>query len=347
VEGAEAENEVNAIDTNDLAIREELLESIEGDAVGRVVEDGYQYYRIGDIEIGVGGREGLPVIDHRIGHGEGDDAEGAAVEIAGAAEEAEVFLEGFVVGAGGVVFDGEGDGIGACEAGEVVDMAVGVIAGDAAVEPEGARNAEPAFEEGFILFAAEAGIAFLDRAEEALFGGEEEALAVDVDGAAFKDDAATVPEGVFGLEAGGAGGEFAGAVVAGPVVVLGPAVEVEFDGGAGGVGAVDEEGAEVAGPTAVGGGVDEGDTVVPGAGLTEEGAGLGAKVAGDENADEFVAGEDADDFAVEVGDGFEFTWPVGGFVGPGEPGGSVGFPFGGEAEGGGHGRVLQRSVMEE
>jgi len=44
VEGSEAENEVNAIDTNNLAVRKELLEGIEGDAVGRVVEDGYQYY---------------------------------------------------------------------------------------------------------------------------------------------------------------------------------------------------------------------------------------------------------------------------------------------------------------
>jgi hypothetical protein len=50
------------------------------------------------------------------------------------------------------------------------------------------------------VFAGEAGIALLDAAEEALLGGEEETLAVDVDGAAFEDDAAAVPEGEFGLE---------------------------------------------------------------------------------------------------------------------------------------------------
>ena len=39
------------------------------------------------------------------------------------------------------------------------------------------------------VFVAEAGVALLDLGEEALFGGEEEACAVGVDGAAFEDEA--------------------------------------------------------------------------------------------------------------------------------------------------------------
>jgi hypothetical protein len=247
------------------------------------------------------------------------------------------------LGSGGVVFDGEDDGIGVGEAGEVVDVAVGVVARDAAVEPDGALDAEPAFEEGFVLFAGEAGVALLDGAEEALFGGEEETLAVDVDGAAFEDDAAAVPKGEFGPDAGGAGGEFAGAVVACQFGYFAQPLKCHLTA-AHGVGALDEQGAEVAGPTAVGGGVDEGDAVVPGAGSWQGAcAGLGAQVAGNEDPHVFVAREDADDLAVEVRDGFELAGPVGGLMGPGEPGGGVRFPLGGHAEGGGaHGRSSVR-----
>ncbi len=47
-----------------------------------------------------------------------------------------------------------------------------------------------------------------------------------------------------------------------------------------------------------------------------------------ENADEFADGDFADDFGVDPLDGFEFAGPVGGIVGPAEPGGFVGRPFG-------------------
>ena len=42
-----------------------------------------------------------------------------------------------------------------------------------------------------VVFTGEAGIAFLRFAEEAFFGGEKRAAAVDVDAAAFEDYAAT------------------------------------------------------------------------------------------------------------------------------------------------------------
>jgi hypothetical protein len=39
----------------------------------------------------------------------------------------------------------------------------------------------------------------------------------------------------------------------------------------------------------------------------------------------------ANDFGVDPGDGLEFAGPVLGVVGPGDPGGGVGSPFGGHA----------------
>ena len=51
----------------------------------------------------------------------------------------------------------------------------------------------------------------------------------------------------------------------------------------------------------------------------------------DEDVDVFDLGEVADDFGVDPGDGLEFSGPVLGVVGPGDPGGGVRGPLGGHA----------------
>ena len=60
------------------------------------------------------------------------------------------------------------------------------------------------------------------------------------------------------------------------------------------------------------------------------GAAFGGEVV-DEDVDVFDAGEVADDFGVDPGDGLEFAGPVLGVVGPGDPGGGVWGPLGGHA----------------
>ena len=115
-------------------------------------------------------------------------------EVAEGAEAVEVFGQGEVVFVVGVGLDAGEDLVFGDEAGDVVDVAVGVVAGAAFVEPEGLFDAEVVVEgllevlAGF-GFVAEAGVALLDFGEEALFGGEEEAGAVGVDAAAFEDEA--------------------------------------------------------------------------------------------------------------------------------------------------------------
>ncbi len=101
------------------------------------------------------------------------------------------------------------------------------------------KSREGLFELGF----RDAGVALLDFGEEALFGGEEGAGAVGVDGAAFEDEAVggAVGEGDGGVEGGHGvvGGDLAGdAVVVEVVGVLGPGVEAPVGEGerfAGGV----------------------------------------------------------------------------------------------------------------
>src|SRR5260370_4956667 len=92
----------------------------------------------------------------------------------------------------GVAVDAGEDYVFADEAGDVVDVGVSVVAGAALVEPEDLFDAEVVVEGLFQVlagfgFGAEAGVAFLNFGEEALFGGEEKAGAVGVDAAAFED----------------------------------------------------------------------------------------------------------------------------------------------------------------
>ena len=82
--------------------------------------------------------------------------------VAGGPEAVEVFGEREVVLVGGVGFDCGEDGVFSDEASDIVDVAVGVVAGAAAVEPEGLHDAEKVTEGLLQLLAADAGIALLD-----------------------------------------------------------------------------------------------------------------------------------------------------------------------------------------
>ena len=65
----------------------------------------------------------------------------------------------------------------------------------------------------------------------------------------------------------------------------------------------------------------------------------------DEEMDAFDAREVADDFGESPGDRGKFAGPVGEFVGPAEPGGVVGFPFGGHMKAEGVGRFCLRDLF--
>ena len=121
-------------------------------------------------------------------------------------------------------------------------------------------------------------------------------------------------------------------VVALPVVVLGPGVELPVGDGEIAAGIFDEDGAGVAEPDTVGGPVVEVEAGEVGSGAAEEAGGtvLGVGVV-DEDVDVFDSGEVADDLGVDPGDGLELAGPVLGVVGPGDPGGGVRGPLGGHA----------------
>jgi len=310
VEGAESPDEVDGVDADDVASGKAGGDGVEGDAVLRVVEGGDEDERVGDVEVGVAGGESLAFEDDGRGHGQGEDAEGLAVEIAEGVEAVQVLGEREVVLVGGVGFDAGEDGVGFVfrgrdEAGDVVDVAVGVVAGAAAMQPEGLMDAEVVVEGALQLLAADSGVALLDLREEALLSGEQNARAVGVDGAAFEDYAMGLRVGIggknFGLDLGEVielGDVVGNLVVEMPVRVLGPGVELPVGDGEVGVGIFDgansllnKDRAGVAEPDAVCGPAVEVDAGEVGSATTEYagGAALGGEMV-DEDVDVFDGG---------------------------------------------------------
>ncbi len=354
VEGAEAPDEVAAVDGDDGAVFELVFEDGEGAGVVGIIEDGDEDCSIGDVEVGVAGGEALAFEVNGLGEWKFDDVEGFVAGVGHFGEAFGVFFHRGEVVVGFIVLNAGDDGAGVDEAGGVIDVAVGVVAGDAAVEPEDLGGTEEFAEGLFDVGAGEVGVALLDGGEEAFFGGEDagvfEAAAADVDGAAFEDEALELSGIVLavGDEAGeveGFGHELRDGVIEGVVVVLGPGVEFEVGEGAATEVIFEEDAAAVTGPDAVGGGLVEGDVGEVDVIALEKGADVflgGGTFFGrvDEDVDAFALGEEADDFGVDPGDGFELVGPVFMVVGPGDPGGFMGFPLGGHGEAAGGGGMV-------
>jgi len=133
VEGAEAPDEVDGVDADDVAGGKAGGDGVESDAVVGVVEGGDQDERVGDVKVGVAGGEALAFEDDGCGHGNRDDAEGLAVKIAEGVEAFEILGEWEVVLVRGIGFEAGENGVWRDEAGDVVDVAMSVVAGTAAI----------------------------------------------------------------------------------------------------------------------------------------------------------------------------------------------------------------------
>ncbi len=151
-----------------------------------------------------------------------------------------------------IVFDGGQHGVGRDEAGDVVNVAVGVVSGDSAIQPDDVRCAEPAFEQRFDLAPFETGISLLHDAEQALLGRQQRPGSVDVDRAALQNDAAFREVGQDEHRFRKSGNFHAGVVVSAPVPVLRPSVEMPLHGDFCVSGSDNPGRQEVARPTTVG-----------------------------------------------------------------------------------------------
>ena len=133
VQRAQAPDQVHAVDADHFAAGKNLGQHVQRHAVVGIVERGHQHQAVGDVEVGVAGRQALAAKDDRPRHGQLDDGELLAVGSARGLEAREILGQRRVVRVARVRLDGGDDRGRPDEAGDVVDVAVGVVAGDAAV----------------------------------------------------------------------------------------------------------------------------------------------------------------------------------------------------------------------
>ena len=138
------------------------------------------------------------------------------------------------MGSSGAGLDDGDDRVRVDEPGQVVDVAVGVVAVDAPAQPDDVADAEVVGEDPLHRLAVEPGVAGLDLAEQALLGRQQRAAAVDVDAPPSSTTRTGLPRRAPRAAPSGAG-PAAGAirrgmsVVVAVVVVLGPGVELPVD----------------------------------------------------------------------------------------------------------------------
>src|SRR5208282_6873734 len=97
-------------------------------------------------------------------------------------------MEGRVIFALLILLDHRDHGVGSDEAGDVIDVAVSVVAGDTAIEPDDRLRTKIVGKELFISRAVHGRVALLSGREKALLSGDESPAAVDIDRSTLQHD---------------------------------------------------------------------------------------------------------------------------------------------------------------
>src|SRR5271165_4791709 len=92
-----------------------------------------------------------------------------------------------------ILVDHRDHGVWSDKARDVVDVAVSIVAGDSAIEPDDGLHSQIIGKHLLIGGAIHGRIALLNAGEQAFFSGKERAATVDVDRSAFEDGAALFP----------------------------------------------------------------------------------------------------------------------------------------------------------
>ena len=343
------------MDACDRAVGKAVGQSVERDTIVGIVEGWHQHEAVADIEVRIAGGQALVFEDHRCRHWQRANLKRLAIEVAQVTQALEIFGQRQVIFISGIRLDCSQDCVRADEARDIVDVPMRVVARATAVQPKHLLDAEILAEGLLQLRFGDAGIALLHLAEQALFCRQQQPCAVSVNGAAFEHKAVfcAIGERRPGLDCGHRvefGNVLWNQVVVAPVAVLGPAVEAPV-----GDGQVVAAVSFVVVPP-------EGDLLFGGHALHEDRPGIPqpdaictpvvkmkARHVGplppqhpryalfdDEIVHEDVyllnAGKPTNDLAIHPGDGLELAWPVQRVMRPGDPGGSVGSPFGGHAK---------------
>ena len=201
------------------AIRKERLERIQRCLIiGRAILR-HDDRPVGDAEIHVARRDDMAVDLIVPDRGHECDLQPEEARAGGG-----ILIDGGV----GIVFGGglrDGKNAGCHEAGEIVDMTIGMVVEQPIAEPEHVGEAQRTGQQRLDLFAIQRRISV--GIEQTLFGGDEEAGAIGIDRPAFQDD-----RDMAAGEARGRGESGADVFIARHPELAAPAVELEIDEGA-------------------------------------------------------------------------------------------------------------------
>ncbi len=245
-------------------------------------------------------------------------------------QQLQIFAQRFVVGFGGIVFDCGHYRLLIHKAREIVDVAVRVVARDSLLQPDGLANPKIVGEVSLQVRAAESRIPHLHGfAEQALFGGEQQTRAVDIDAAAFEHDARLELRAACRRFATRAGMRLSSRQLS----YLAQPLKSQLVMATSPASIANEDRAIVARPASIGGPAEELDGAHVDRAFRENAPDAFFQCGIlHQNADLFDARQPPHDIAVDPRNRREFAGPIGTLVRPGQPGGFVRLPFGRHAE---------------
>ena len=104
METTETPDDIGGIDADDFTVGETGFEDVGSCVVGEAAVGGEDDFVVGDVEIGIAGREPLVVVEDHVGHGKLHDSRLLTIGKAATIESLEVLLQHIVVFVPTVVF---------------------------------------------------------------------------------------------------------------------------------------------------------------------------------------------------------------------------------------------------
>ena len=178
---AQTQDQVGTRQAEHPAVGKQTLEDVQSAPVVRLVIGRDQDQAVGNIKIGVAGRQPGAVRilgQDRFRHRQADDRQPASGLVGRGPQPSQVVLQRAIIGVERVVLDRAHDGGRVHKAGDVIHMPVGVIANNACAQPDDGVHPEKGAQGGLNILAVEGRITI--RMQQTRLGGQQRAAAVDI-----------------------------------------------------------------------------------------------------------------------------------------------------------------------
>src|SRR3954468_22225668 len=329
---AQSPHQIHGVNPDHRPSRKSFRDSVEGDAVVRVIERWYKNDAIGDIEVRVTG--GKPLAIHHDWPRERNRHNPERIFLCRQLETTHVVGRSGVVVVRRIAFIRQNNGVRRAEAGDVVDVAMGVVPDCALSQPYGIARTEVFVERLLVVAGLHSGVPHLDVSEEPLLRHHDLSAAIHFDAAPFEDQPlAVVGTPRYDPRQSGDALDLSADLGVVPVVgVLGPAVEPPVEELDLAISADHARRRRVPEPHPVVGYEMNGVTALIDSVRAEQ----RARVLGDsgimtKNLHSLVGAECADDLRIDPWNRRKLSRPIGLVVWPREPGRFVSFPLRGHA----------------